>query len=73
MFFGPEGDFYRVTYGGSTPPYWDYVFEGAYTRWQPTVTIRMTIHLESALTTGTHMMKMVIPNGIFDETTLGVD
>ena len=73
IFFGPEGDFYHVTYGGDTPPYWDYQFEGSYTQWEPTVTVRVTVHLASAVSSGTNIFKIVVPNGIFDETTFSVD
>ena len=73
IFFGPEDNFYHVTSGGSTPPYWDYVYEGSYTRWQPTVTIKVTVHLDSAVTSGTNIFKMIVPNGIFDSTTFSVD
>ena len=73
VFFGPEGDFYRVAYGGETPPYWNYEIEGDNSRWRQTVTIKITIHPESSLSTGTYMVKIVIPNGISDETTFGVE
>jgi len=73
VFFGPEDDFYRVTYGGGTPPYWDYQLEGSNSQWKPTVTLKMTIHLASSLSSGTYLVKMVIPNGISAKTTFSVD
>jgi len=73
IFYGPEGDFSRVAYGGSTPPYWDYVFEGSYTKWQQAVTVKVTVHLASPPSAGTYLFKMVVPNGISDETTFSVD
>ena len=73
IFFGPEGNFYRVDYGGETPPYWDYQLEGSNSEWKPTVTCKITVHLSSALSAGTHLVKVVIPNGIFDQTTFSVD
>lgn len=73
IFYGPEGDFTRMDYGGGTPPYWDYQFEGSYTRWQPTVTAKVTVHLASVPSAGTYIFKMVVPNGIFRETTFSVD
>lgn len=73
IFFGPEDNFDRVIYGGSTPPYWDYEIEGGYTTWKPTVTLHVTIHLASALSTNTYFAKIIIPNGISDDTTFGVD
>ncbi len=73
VFFGPEDDFYRVTYSGETAPYWNYQLEGDNSEWKPTVTIKITIHPVSSLSSGTYLVKVVIPNGIFDETTFGVD
>jgi archaellum component FlaG (FlaF/FlaG flagellin family) len=64
VFFGPEGDFARVTYGGSTAPYWDYAIEND-TKWGPSATIKISIHLQSA-PSGTCYFKIVIPNGISD-------
>ncbi len=73
IFFGPTGDFYRVDYGGSTRPYWEYQLEGNNTEWGQAVTIKVTIHPTVSLTTGTYMMKAVLPNGISVQTTYGVD
>ena len=38
-----------------------------------TVTIKVTVHLDSAVTSGTNIFKMIVPNGIFDSTTFSVD
>lgn len=73
IFFGPEDNFYRVDYGGETPPYWDYTLEGGYSEWRQTITCRMTVHLAAAPSPDTYMVKVVIPNGIYDQTTFGVD
>ncbi|MCX6013839.1 MAG: hypothetical protein NTV30_10675 [Chloroflexi bacterium] len=72
IFFGPENDFYRVTYGGETTPYWNWQLEGSNDKWRPTVTAKITIHPASSLSSGTYIVKIVIPNGIYDETTFGV-
>ena len=72
VFFGTENDFYRVTFGGTTPPYWGYQIEGGNTEWSQTVTVKITITLSSSLSSGTYMVKMVIPNGIYHATTFGV-
>jgi len=66
IFFGPEGNFARIAYGGTTKPYWDYRIEND-TKWGPTATMKVTIHLPSA-PSGTYIFKMVVPNGISDET-----
>lgn len=73
IFFGSEDNFDRITYDGGTPPYWDYQIEGGYSQWTPTVTLKVSIYLESSLSPDTYMVKMVIPNGISDETTFSVD
>ncbi len=73
VFYGPETNFTRITYGGSTPPYWDYVLEGSATEWTQAVTLKGTIHLQSAVTAGTYLLKLVLPNGINDQITFGVD
>jgi len=66
IFFGPEGNFSRITYGGSTKPYWEYSIEND-TKWGPTATMKITIYLTGA-PSGTYIFKMVAPNGISDET-----
>jgi archaellum component FlaG (FlaF/FlaG flagellin family) len=74
ILFGLQSNFARIPHGDaeSSPPYWEYQIEGDDTRWEPTVTIKLTIHLESAPSSGTYMLKVVIPNGIYDEITFGV-
>jgi hypothetical protein len=64
IFWGPEGNFARVTYGGTVKPYWDYVIENG-TKWTPTATMKITIYLPAA-PSGTYFLKIVIPNGISD-------
>ncbi len=73
IFFGPTTDFYRATYGGSTRPYWEYQLEGGNAKWGQAVTLKVTIHPTANLTTGTYMVKVVLSNGISDQTTYGVD
>jgi flagellar protein FlaG len=67
VFFGLEGNFARIPYGGSgsPKPYWDYSVENS-TEWGPTATIKITIHLQSA-TAGTYYFKLVTQNGVSDE------
>jgi hypothetical protein len=64
VFWGLEGNFSRIIYGGATKPYWDYVIEND-TKWGPTATVKTTIYLPSA-PSGTYYFKIVIPNGISD-------
>lgn len=73
IFFGPTDNFTRVDYGGGTPPYWDYQLEGGNSEWKQTVTLKVTIQPASSLSSGTYMVKVVIPNGISDQTTFSVD
>ena len=73
VFYGLNDNFDRVTYGGVSPPFWNYQLEGDNSRWGQTVTLRVTVHLASTPSAGTYLVKMVIPNGIFDETTFSVE
>ena len=73
VFFGPEDNFYRVNYGESTPPYWEYQYEGNHTEWKTAVTIKITIHLAAALSPDTYLVKTVIPNGIYDQLFYSVE
>ena len=73
VFFGLTDNFNRIDYGGPATPYWSYQLEGDNTDWKPTVTLKITIYPTSSLSDGTYMVKVIIPNGISDETTFGVD
>lgn len=64
VFFGPEGNFARITYGTAAGQ-WQYVVENG-TEWNPTATVKLTIN--SGLTPGTrYFFKIVLPNGVADE------
>jgi hypothetical protein len=70
VFFGPETDFRRYTYGGAgcSAPCWDYELEND-TEWWPTATLHITVYLEAgdALAAGnTYYVKVVAPNGVED-------
>jgi flagellar protein FlaG len=67
VFFGETGNFSRITYGGAETPRWDYIIEGNDTEWGPTATIKITIYLSGAPSSGTYFIKIIIPNGISDE------
>ena len=75
VFFGPEGDFARIPYGDSNSPlpYWNYQIESTDSQWMPADTNEIVIHLASSPAPDTYYLKVVIPNGIFDETLFGVD
>ena len=73
IFFGPVGNFYRVNCGGQTTPYWEYSLEGGSPSWSQATTLHITIHAADTLAEGNYLVKIVLPNGISDETTFGVD
>jgi hypothetical protein len=75
IFFGINGNIVRISYGdnSSSLPYWDYQLEGNHSAWTQTVTGKITIHMESSLTTGTYLLKVILPNGITSETSFGVE
>lgn len=75
VFYGLVNNFDRAPYGSSGPPYpyWDYQLEGNNSKWKTAVTLKITIHLDSGPPAGDYMLKIVIPNGISDETTFGIE
>jgi len=73
IFFGPNTNFYLVTYNNVSSPSWSYELEGGFTEWAQAVTCKITITLDSPPVPGNYMFKMVIPNGIYDETNFSVN
>lgn len=75
VFFGTESDFLRIPFGstGSALPYWNYQIQGTENRWTTSCTNEIMIYLASSPTPGTYTFKFAIPNGIFDETSFGVN
>lgn len=73
IFFGPQNDFYRVNCGGTAAPYWEYQIEGGHSRWGTATTLKVTVHPAQALSEGTYLVKIVLPNGIFDELFYSVE
>jgi hypothetical protein len=73
VFFGPTSNFYRVNCGGDITPYWNYSIEGGSNEWGQAKTLHIIIYPENSLVPGTYVLKFVLPNGISDETTFGVD
>ena len=63
VFFGPQGNFDRIVYGGSVPPCWIYAIEGG-GAWTPSATLKITVHAAAPLANGEYYFKIVIPNGI---------
>jgi hypothetical protein len=69
VFFGKDGSMTRVAFGDNTTaaPRWSYQLEGGNTQWSQAVTNRFTIYLAEAPDPGIYLLKVVLPNGIFDE------
>lgn len=68
VFFGPEGSFMRIPYGGDscTAPCRQYDIEND-TQWKPTATLHIVVHLEDALETNTvYYTQIVASNGSSD-------
>ena len=65
VFFGEEGNFDRIPYGGPTAPYWEYEIEND-ERWNQSATLKITIHSDAAIS-GSYFFKIVIPNGLSDD------
>jgi len=68
VFFGPEGEFARVPYGGAScsAPCWEYELEND-TQWKPTATLHIIIHVSDALESDVvYYTKVVTPNGSTD-------
>lgn len=69
VFFGPVGGFARVPYqdevGGSLPSWTANVENGSV--WDPTGTLKVSIHFLAKLAQGRYFVKFVIPNGLSDE------
>jgi hypothetical protein len=68
LFFGPEGEFGRIPYGGAScsAPCWEYSLEND-SDWRPTATLHITIHLSDALESDVvYYTKVIAPNGSSD-------
>lgn len=71
VFFGNAGSFARIPYvddAGGSYPQWSYTITNG-TEWAPTVTIKVAIHYNSALTSDTYTVKVITPAGAYDEKT----
>jgi hypothetical protein len=75
VFFGLNGEIGRVSFGdnSSAEPYWSYQMEGDNSMWTQATTNEITIHLTTPLARGVYLLKFVIPNGVFDETSFSVE
>jgi hypothetical protein len=76
VFFGQDGEIARIPFGdnGTAPlPHWTYQIEGRDRLWSQATTNRITIQLAGPPVAGMYDLKIVIPNGIFDETSFSVE
>jgi hypothetical protein len=69
LFFGLDGNFNRIATideAGGTFPYWEWEVEND-TNWNPTATLKITIHSDSPLPSGRYFVKIILPNGVSTE------
>jgi len=66
LFFGPDNNFARIPYNSGNPN-WTYTLEND-TEWRAGATLRVTVHFVVPPAAGTYFVKVVLPNGISDET-----
>ena len=69
LFLGSSGTFERIPHvddAGSNYPQWDHSIENG-TEWGPTVTVKFSIHYETALSSTTYYLRMITPTGASDE------
>jgi hypothetical protein len=74
VFFGPEGNFSRIPHqslAGGTYPYWTATLENGAT-WDPTCTLRITVHFSSVLASDRYYVKVVAPTGVSDDLSFGL-
>jgi archaellum component FlaG (FlaF/FlaG flagellin family) len=74
VFFGPEGNFTRIPHesvAGGSYPYWTGEVENA-SEWEPSATLKITIHYNTTLSQGRYFNKVTLPNGIWDEYFLSI-
>lgn len=69
LFFGPEGNFARIPYideASGSYPRWEWALEND-TQWNPTATLKITIHYSSILASQRYFVKVVVSSGVSDQ------
>jgi hypothetical protein len=69
LFFGPDGNFNRIAHfdeSGGSYPYWQWQVENGES-WDPTTTLKITLHYNAPLPSGRYFIKLVLPNGLTAE------
>jgi hypothetical protein len=72
VIFGLADNAIPITYGGASAPNWTFTFLGDHVQWSPTAAVCITVHLSSPPASGLYLVRVVIPNGVSDETSLSV-
>lgn len=74
IFFGPEGNFVRIPHESTAEgaaPYWTWAVENG-DDWDPTGTLKITVHNAFPLSAGRYFVRVTTPNGITNEYFLGL-
>ncbi|MEA3407810.1 MAG: hypothetical protein U9R48_07000 [Chloroflexota bacterium] len=74
LFFGPEGNFVRIPFeeeAKGSCPYWTWEIENG-TDWDPTRTLKITIHFDSTLSSGRYFLRVTTPAGVADDLYFGM-
>lgn len=69
IFLGWSGYFERIPNvgdAGGSYPQWDHTIENG-TEWGPTVTVKFSIHYETALSSTTYFLRVISPTGASNE------
>ncbi len=72
IFLTSASDLEIIPYGGSSTPRWEYSLVGEQTEWQQSGTVAIVIYLSDSLGSGTYLVRLVLPNGVCDETRFSV-
>jgi hypothetical protein len=73
VFFGPEGNYARIPHAsqaGEAYPRWTGQVENG-SEWTPAATLKITIAYELPLAADRYFVKVIAPNGVFDEDFTG--
>jgi len=73
LFLISPTDMILVPYGGGSTPRWEYSLVGDQTAWGRTGTIAVVAYLSEPISSGTHRIRMVLPNGVSDERYFSVN
>jgi len=72
LFLTSSSEIEIIPYGGASTPRWEYSLVGDQSVWQQSGTAAVVIYLSESLSSGTYLIRMVLPNGVCDETYFSV-